>query len=93
MADYDYDSARMKDASYAEASWDRFLLQQVCGLGGFFTVLIPTRLWTSFSHTRFLKRRHKSRIRHSLLSHGHHLLDRSMFSFIAYSDLGRTTSG
>ena len=53
MADYDYDSARMKDASYAEASWDRFLLQQVCGLGGFFTVLILTRLWTSFSHTRF----------------------------------------
>ena len=87
MADYDYDSARMKDASYAEASWDRFLLQQVCGLGGFFTVLILTRLWTSFSHTRFLKRRHKGRIDTLFCLMDILFSTASMFSFIAYSDL------
>ena len=87
MADYDNDSARMKDASYAEASWDRFLLQQVCGLGGFFTVLILTRLWTSFSHTRFLKRRHKGRIDTLFCLMAIIFSTGSMFSFIAYSDL------
>ena len=87
MSEYDYDSGRMKDESYSEASWDRFLLQQACGLGGFFTVLILTRLWTSFTSTRFLKRRHKSKIDtyfclvDILFSTG------SMFSFIASTDI------
>ena len=50
-------------------------------------MLIPTRLWTSFSHTRFLKRRHKSRIDTLFCLMDIIFSTGSMFSFIAYSDL------
>ena len=50
-------------------------------------MLILTRLWTSFSHTRFLKRRHKSRIDTLFCLMDIIFSTGSMFSFIAYSDL------
>ena len=43
-----------------EARWDRVLVQTGYGLATYLAVLVATRLWTSFTFSSFLKRRHKS---------------------------------
>ena len=57
------DSSLMPSAaSYEEASWGRVLTQQAVAFSAFGATLILTRLWTSFTSTKFLRRRHKNRV-------------------------------
>ena len=48
--------------SYEEARWSRVLTQQAVAFSAFGATLILTRLWTSFTSTKFLRRRHKNRV-------------------------------
>ena len=57
------DSSLMPSAeSYEEARWGRVLTQQAVAFSAFGATLILTRLWTSFTSTKFLRRRHKNRV-------------------------------
>ena len=57
------DSSLMPSAeSYEEARWSRVLTQQAVAFSAFGATLILTRLWTSFTSTKFLRRRHKNRV-------------------------------
>lgn len=55
-------SSVMSEASFEEARWNRVLFQSACGVGAYVTLLVGTRVWTSFNFTRFQKRRHKSKL-------------------------------
>ena len=48
--------------SYEEARWSRVLTQQAVAFSAFGATLVLTRLWTSFTSTKFLRRRHKNRV-------------------------------
>jgi len=57
------DSSLMPSAeSYEEARWSRVLTQQAVAFSAFGATLILTRLWTSFTSTKYLRRRHKNRV-------------------------------
>ena len=57
------DSSLMPSAeSYEEARWGRVLTQQAVAFSAFGATLILTRLWTSFTSTKFLRRRRKNRV-------------------------------
>ena len=73
--------------SYEEATWSRVLTQQAVAFGAFFAVVFLTRLWTSFTSTRFLRRRHKNRTDTVLALADIVCSTGSMFSFIAQSIL------
>ena len=52
----------MSAASYEEAKWRRVIVQSSCGIAVFVAVLIVTRVWTSVSSTRFLRRRQMNKV-------------------------------
>ena len=62
MSDSTDSSLMPSAASYEEATWSRILTQQAVAFSAFGAVLILTRLWTSFTSTKFLRRRHKNQV-------------------------------
>ena len=71
--------------SLEEATWERVVAQQMVGFGTFLAVLVLARLWTSFTSTTFLRRRHKDRTDTTLALVDIVFSTGSMCSFVAQS--------
>ena len=85
MSETDTSGLMPSAAAYEEAKWSRVLAQQAVAFSAFAAVLVLTRLWTSFTSTKFLRRRHKNQVDTFLALTDIVCSTASMFIFVAQS--------